>query len=680
MVEQLDGTSLHGGLRNKRIFLRSYGYVLLLMLLIVAQIAINWSWLSTNVNVVGWDRPRHLIESLVYNDILRQVDLRSLFTALTYSGYYPPLFHLSMVAFYKLFGVSMDVAAMVNTVYLAVLLISAYGIGREIGGRGVGILAAFITSSLPMVFAMSRYTYIEFALTAVVALSIWLLLLSRGFTSKRYSLLFGLSVGLGLLTKWTFSLFVFPALTIVLLRAGSLSGLRKGVRSFSLEKRWFAVSGGVGLILTLGWYLPNVQRVSELSLNGLLVPTSWFLLGGLIYVTKEASGRGGNLAGALFVAAVVAGSWYLTRIDFVDHAFLIAWGRPERHTWAFGYYWDRLVSEHFSLPYVVLLIAAGVGLLVLRAKALAKSAYWRGAWRSDLFLLAVWIVVPYLVFSFRPSSRHSRFITPILPAAAVIMAYGLSKVRFRAARMLAIAAVVLFGSLQCLALSFDGLGWVRHAAVVELPIVGQVDFFAHNVQNQLPSSGPTDRGFWIVPAVLEYVATHGEGSEPVELGLLINTQQLNEQHFQYIIYTDYQGQVRTRELALNLPNQPVYPQLNEVDYLLLMSDHPAHRIHPDSLRIVEAILNDPPPEFQEAFCLIQSYPLPDGSVAYLYERRRTLAAAGSGKASPLLAGAHVLDSRVGPGAGSMADLGPICGEHRSVQDRDRRPWKRRTQA
>jgi hypothetical protein len=223
------------------------------------------------------------------------------------------------------------------------------------------------------------------------------------------------------------------------------------------------------------------------------------------------------------------------------------------------------------------------------------------------------------------------------------MAYGLSKVRFRAARMLAIAAVVLFGSVQCLALSFDGLGWVRHAAVVELPVVGQVDFFAHSAQNQLPSSGPTDRGFWIVPAVLEYVTTDGEGSEPVELGLLINTQQLNEQHFQYIIYTDYQGQVRTRELALNLPNQPVYPQLNEVDYLLLMSDHPAHRIHPDSLKIVEAILNNPPPEFQEAFRLIQSYPLPDGSVAYLYERRGTLPAAGSGKGPSLLAGAHMLD-------------------------------------
>jgi 4-amino-4-deoxy-L-arabinose transferase-like glycosyltransferase len=604
-----------------RSFLASHWTILALALLIVVQSAVNWSWLSTNLVVLGWDRPRHLIESLVYNDMLKQVSFDSLFRTLTYSGYYPPLFHLSVVAFYRLFGVSMDVAVAVNFVHLAVLLVSVYGIGREIGGSRVAILATFIACTLPMVFAMSRYTYIEFSLTAMVALSVWLLLLSRGFTSKRYSWLFGLSVGLGLLAKWTFVLFVFPALLVVILRAGSLSGLQKGVRAFSLDTKWFAASAGLALIVSMGWYVPNIQRVSELPLNHVLLPISWFLLAGLIYLFKEPSQRGSNLAAALFLASVLAGSWYLTRIDFVSHAFLIAWGRPERQTWAFDYYWDRLVTEHFSIPYMLLLIASGAGLLALRGKALAKSAYWRRAWRGNLFLLAFWIVVPYLVFSSRPSSRHSRFLLPILPAAGVIMAYGVSSLKWKAARTVAVAAVLVFGGAQCLALSFDGLGWLREGAIVELPAVGEISLFADNVQNQLPSSGPTDRGFWIVPDVLEYVATHGHGSHPVELGLLINTQQLNEQHFQFIIYTDYQGQVKTRELALNLANQPVYPQLFEVDFLLLMSDHPAHRIHPDSLTIVEGILDGPPAEFEEAFRLAKSYALPDGTVAYLYEGR-----------------------------------------------------------
>ncbi len=623
MVEGLDVTPSGVRFHKAKEFLRSYGHVLLLALLIVIQIAINWSWLSTNVNVIGWDRPRHLIESLVYNDILDQTSLGSLFEAWTYSGYYPPLFHLSMVAFYKFFGVSMDVAAMVNIVYLVVLLISAYGIGREIGGTGVGLLTAFITSTLPMVFAMSRYTYIEFSLTAMVALSIWLLLLSQGFARKGHSLLFGLSLGLGLLTKWTLALFVFPALIVVILRSGLLSGLTKETGRFSVDKRWLAASSVLGLLLTLAWYLPNAQRVTELPLKHLLLPISWLLLTGLMYLLRQPSRPSVNLLSCLWLGLVIAGSWYLSRPDFINHTFFIAWGRPQRQTWAFEYYLDRLIHEQFSPLYAVLLVAMSVGLLVLHRQAFRKAEYWRRAWRSDLFLFVLWIAVPYLVFSFRPSSRHSRFIMPILPAAAAIMAYGLFKIRFRVARVLAISLLVILASLQSLVLSFDTLGWIRDAAIVDLAVVGQVNIFANGPQNQLPSSGPTDSRFWIVPGVLEYMVTHSQGSEPIELGLLLNTQQINEQHFQYLIYTDYQGQVRTRELALNLANEPIYPQLFELDYVLLMTNHLQHRINPDSLEVVEAILNDPPPEFREAFQLAWEYALPDERVVYLYERRRS---------------------------------------------------------
>ncbi|HUW95730.1 MAG TPA: glycosyltransferase family 39 protein, partial [Anaerolineae bacterium] len=251
-----ENQATRSGLGRAKGLLEQRWHQVLLGLLIVAQLAVNRAWLSTNLVLLGWDRPRHLIESLVYNDILRQVSPRTLFEAWVHSGYYPPLFHWAMVAFYRLFGISMDVAASVNMVFLVVLLVAAYGIGSRMGGRGGGLLSAFITSTLPMIFAMSRYTYIEFSLTAMVALSIWFLLLSRGFTHKRYSLLFGLSAGFGLLTKWTFSLFVFPALLVVILRAGVLSGVRKNLSSLDLDRKWMVVSAALGAVFTLLWYVP----------------------------------------------------------------------------------------------------------------------------------------------------------------------------------------------------------------------------------------------------------------------------------------------------------------------------------------------------------------------------------------------------------------------------------------
>ena len=95
-------------------------------------------------------------------------------------------------------------------------------------------------------------------------------------------MLIGMSLGLGLLSKWTYSLFVFPALIVVISRTVLRTRSRDSLRSFSRDKRWGAFSVSLGLILTLVWYLPNTQRIAGLPLSHLLLPVSWFLFSGLM--------------------------------------------------------------------------------------------------------------------------------------------------------------------------------------------------------------------------------------------------------------------------------------------------------------------------------------------------------------------------------------------------------------
>lgn len=277
---------------------------LALAALILFHLLNNWIWLSANVVIVGWDRPRHLIESLRYNDILKTLNYPSFFEAFTLSGYYPPLFHLLIVAFYKLFGLSADVAAMVNSLFLAILLPSAYMIGRKVWGWKEGLLAAFLVSTFPMIYAMSRYTYIEFALTSMVTLSICLLLMSEGFTHRGYALLFGLSLGLGMLTKWTYVLFVLPPLILIVARQPLRSWLRE--LKPSLDRRWAGLSLAFGFGLTLLWYLPVRERVSELPLSHGLFFISWFLLAGLVYLTSRQAAPRVNFASAVWLGFTVA--------------------------------------------------------------------------------------------------------------------------------------------------------------------------------------------------------------------------------------------------------------------------------------------------------------------------------------------------------------------------------------
>ena len=112
--------------------------------LVAFHVVSNWAFVATQVTILGWDRPAHLVRTLVYNDILQEVNIRSLFEVMTWSWNRPPLSHLVAVPLYRLFGVSTDVAVMRNAIFVAILLFSVYGIGHRFYGARVGLLAAFI--------------------------------------------------------------------------------------------------------------------------------------------------------------------------------------------------------------------------------------------------------------------------------------------------------------------------------------------------------------------------------------------------------------------------------------------------------------------------------------------------------------------------------------------------------
>ncbi len=371
--------------------------LILLALLIAVQIGVNGLWLTTNVVTVGMDRMFHQVTSLAYDHILRQgVSLHSLFTALTWSDYYPPLVHLTVAGFYQMFGVSMDVAAMANSLYLALLLLAVYGIGERLagpsrpGGPGpwVGLLSAFIVSLLPMIFAMSRYLYLDFALTAMVAVNVCLLLRSDRFERRGYALLYGLSLGLGLLVKWTFVVFAGGPLLLVLLRRDTL------VAAWQAARRALTLRGGgwkrlayaalLGLIVTGLWFVPNVQTTAALTLGYGLVPLSWLMWTFTWLFILTPSSRGSNLLAALGLGACVASGWYLTKINFLPAFYANAYGKPSGRSWGFGQYFDLIVSEQVSPVLAVLVLAAVVWLVVRslaphpllarRAQALAWTA------------------------------------------------------------------------------------------------------------------------------------------------------------------------------------------------------------------------------------------------------------------------------------------------------------------
>jgi 4-amino-4-deoxy-L-arabinose transferase-like glycosyltransferase len=591
--------------------------------------AVNWTWTATNITLMGWDRSSHLAKTLIYNDILREINLRSLFTALTWPWNRPPLPFLSVVPFYRLFGVSTDVALMSNCLYLAILLWSVYGIGRQLYGRRVGLLASFLVSFYPILFSISRLSYVDYALTAMAALGIYLLLKTDGFRHRGWSLTFGLGMGLGLLTKWPFIAFAGAPIAYEAWRSGALKrllfvswgGLEGATRLHRLvTSPWFHVLAA--LALTAVWYIPNWDRLSGFVLGPWLPLISWLLLACTFYVVSRKAGQGTNLLSAVLIGGTLASAWSLPNIGFSGRFVFVAYGGINiqgkglsfLNPTFYGRYLSMMLTEQLSpLFFAAFLLAVGV----LVYASFRKGGGW-GAWRQmsrEAWLLLLWLVVPFLIFTLS-QTWNSRFNIALLPAAALISARGLCSIRARGLRMAVISLLVICGVAQCFILSYDDLYGLSERSAIELPVIGRLNLLGEGAYIMPPDSGRTDRGYWVAPQILSAVREGADGA--ASLGLLVNDTHLNADILRYEALLRFE-EVEVRDLARDESGAAVYTQVFAADYVVY-STHDPYKLSEGAKEAVRRIAESPE-VFEQVFAPMEEYQFPDGERIFLFGKR-----------------------------------------------------------
>jgi 4-amino-4-deoxy-L-arabinose transferase-like glycosyltransferase len=593
----------------------------------------NWIWLADNVTWAGWDKPRHLAQSLRYDQLFDSLSLQSLFTVMTSDSIRPPLIPASATVLYRLFGRTADVATMTNMFYMAILLATTYALGRRWGGLRLGLLSAALLAFFPMFYAMSRHFYLEFALTAMVALAVYLLLATDGFRRRGVSVLFGVGLGLGMLAKRTFPVFVAGPLIVVVLTSGLLPALWQRVRQrprLYWKRALLALAGGLALAAL--WYLPNRAAIQDLILGNALFFFWWALAALAIYFATLPSAPWSNALLAAFLGAGLASTWYLARIEFVRRVALYAYGIDDPRGRSLGlgqintylYYLRKLANEHLSvllagLLLIVLLVAT---LVYLRRQGSVRRALRR--LKPEAWIVLAWIGVSYAWLTL--SIYHeTRAFTPVLPAVALLFGAALLKLPWRRIRWALLAVVFGFAFVQFLVLTYEPVYRLLPPRSISLPFWGNASLFAQGPYIQLPDEGQTDRGYWIVPDVLSRMDRQRQvwGRESLSLGLLANTAQINAGPFIYSILTDYPA-LRVESLA-DYPEADVLRQhLFAHEYVLVK------RVNEDLSRaqedLIQAILDGQFPLFAQAFELGTTYLLPDGDTVYLYRQRYPLPA------------------------------------------------------
>lgn len=230
-----------------------------------------------------WDMGHHLANSLAYLNGFSFSHPLSFFDAFEY---YPPLTYWITDIFYAVLGnESMWVAILSNCVWLAILVFATYGIGKRLWSSRVGWLSVVFVVTAPMMVTSLKEYMLDAPLTALSALALYLLIRSDAFSSRRYSILFGLACGSGLLVKWTIPLVV--GLPVIHAAAGALAGARL---KRDLRPLLNLAGAGVATFAVAGlWYVHN-----------------WRLVAG----SFKAYNGGGAVAGSPPVASLTSALWY----------------------------------------------------------------------------------------------------------------------------------------------------------------------------------------------------------------------------------------------------------------------------------------------------------------------------------------------------------------------------------
>jgi 4-amino-4-deoxy-L-arabinose transferase-like glycosyltransferase len=216
-------------------------------------------WIFAHPYGIHWDEAYYFNEVLTDIHKLHSGSLRQLGSILIDDPFRPPAYRLFVLPFLALFGFHTVIARLVTLACWLATAVFIYLTSRRIASPAAAAVAVLVFCLAPEVLSASTFFSTEGPFLLAVSATLYFLL---GYWSEEWGrqpwIALGLAVALGLLSKITFVLIVFPilAVTFILhrpkpLRARALLPILK--------------SGGLAFIIAAPWWLKNVVRAVQYS-------------------------------------------------------------------------------------------------------------------------------------------------------------------------------------------------------------------------------------------------------------------------------------------------------------------------------------------------------------------------------------------------------------------------------
>lgn len=308
---------------------------------------------------------------------------------------YPPFFHIigAMLHLFDSPHLPFHTIYLTSSLFFIVLILSVYKLGQELFNKELGLFAAIILSFFPVIYKYSRHFNDGIAAIAMVSLSTYCLLSTKGFTRRKFSILFGVTLGLGMLTKETFLIFIFFPWAFVTSRTLFFNKARNARKISNLL---LAMTIGISIVIISNHYH---------------------------YLIFDVTARK-DIYFKVFYPRIQGSSEWRNVLD--SKAFFY-----------FEFIQNKLLTNFFTSLFLLSLVS----LLLSKVPKLNK------------FFFILWLLFPIVCLTILPL-KNSRYITSLLVPMAIISAYGLSNIRGDIIKLIVIICIMVFGLTQYYLISF----------------------------------------------------------------------------------------------------------------------------------------------------------------------------------------------------------------------------------
>lgn len=306
--------------------LQSYWHIPILLLLLFLYYLQAANFINNHNAPQYADANNHLLLARQYHRALFEKSMTLEHAPL--HQVYPPMIYAVAALFMEILGVSVKSALWSFFLYIIVYCIALYGIGSYFGKQAGGVAAALLGISCHYTIYISNIFVAELAQTAFTAMALNYLLRSEKFTNEKNTWLFGIFLGLAMLSKWSTAFFMVIPLLMVLVyiiyRDIRLAGLSAaytvffGIAGYVFLRTGFEMIGKRpgGNAPNPPWLLPVFLLVTLSAFASTYLIKTKFI-GSL----KESARPYGNylLTGirGLLIALLVCGPWYVYSIQGV---------------------------------------------------------------------------------------------------------------------------------------------------------------------------------------------------------------------------------------------------------------------------------------------------------------------------------------------------------------------------